>query len=118
RSSRASARVCRSIGCAERGPDGAFLGQRVRSRGWQRRQVWPRQGRRARNVRRPEGKQQPPRMLLEIEVPPEVAQPLRPLAHARARVRSPVSTRVEALAAKEVVLDELQVGVEAQRLVV
>src|SRR5436309_2345053 len=99
-------------------PDGAFLGQRVRSRGRQRRQVWPRQGRRARNVRRPEGKQQPSRVLLEIEVPPEVAQPPRPFAHAGARVRSPVSTRVEALAAKEIVLDELQVGVEAQRLVV
>ena len=48
----------------------------------------------------------------------EVAEHRRVLAHVGPRVGAAVGRWVEPLAAEEVVLDELGVGVEAQRLVV
>src|SRR3954447_3025257 len=62
--------------------------------------------------------QRPPRPLREVEVVPQVAEQLGVLADGRARVGAAVRPRVEPRAAEEVVLDELQVRVEAQRLVV
>ena len=62
--------------------------------------------------------QRRPRLLVEVEVGDEVAEDGRVLADVGARVGAAVGRRVEALAAEEVVLDELDVGVEAQRLVV
>src|SRR5207253_2955019 len=58
------------------------------------------------------------RGLSEVEFCREVAEDLDVLAHGDARIGSPVGGRVEALAAEEVVLDELHIRVEAQRLVV
>src|SRR5260370_16097479 len=66
------------------------------------------------------GVQQVPsaRLLLEIEVLAQVAQDLGPLAHVRAGIGTAIGSRVQALAGQEVVLDELQVRVEAQRLMI
>src|SRR5437870_4776072 len=58
------------------------------------------------------------RWLREVEVVREVAEDGDVLAHRRARVGSTVGARIEALSAEEVVFDELEVGIEAQRLMV
>ncbi len=58
------------------------------------------------------------RRLREVEVGEQVAERGVVLAHVGPRVRAPVGGRVEPLPAEEVVLDELQVGVERQRLVI
>jgi len=57
-----------------------------------------------------------PRSLAEVEVGREVAKLGGVLPNVRARVGPAVGGRIEALAAQEVVLDEFEVGVEAQRL--
>src|SRR5207245_559322 len=54
----------------------------------------------------------------EVELLRQVAEFVRLLTHGRPGVRSAVGLRVEAGAAEEVVLDELQVRVEGERLVV
>ena len=54
----------------------------------------------------------------EVEVVDEVAEDRRVLAHVGSRVRAAVGRGIEPLTAEEVVLDELVVRVEAQRLVV
>ena len=54
----------------------------------------------------------------EVEVVGEVAEDAFVLANVGPWVWSPVGFRVEALAVEEVVLDELDVGVEAETLVV
>jgi hypothetical protein len=56
--------------------------------------------------------------LREVEVAREIAQQLQVLPHERTGVGASVGSRVDARAAEEVVLDELQVRIEAQRLVV
>src|SRR5437016_6426064 len=58
------------------------------------------------------------RPLVEVKVLDQVAEDARLLAHRRPRVGSAVGLGVEALPAEEVVLDELQVGVETERLLV
>src|SRR3954454_2384089 len=62
--------------------------------------------------------QRTPRRLAEVELAPEVAELLGVLPDVGARVGAAIGGRVQPLAAEEVVLDELQVRVEAQRLVV
>src|SRR6478672_10514183 len=62
--------------------------------------------------------QRSPRRLGEVEVLSQVAEDLHVLAHGRPRVGPAVGLRVQALPVEEVVLDELQVRVEAQGLVV
>jgi hypothetical protein len=59
-----------------------------------------------------------PRRLREVEVPHQVAEDRFVLAHAGTWIGAAVGRRVEALAAEEDILDELQVSVEAERLVV
>jgi hypothetical protein len=59
-----------------------------------------------------------PRGLVEVEVGEQAAEGRLVLAHVGTRVRSPVRRRVKPLAAEEVIFDEFQVGVEAERLVV
>src|SRR5207245_11029158 len=59
-----------------------------------------------------------PRGLGEVEVREEVPQDPGALANVGPGVRPPVGPRVEALAAQEVVLDELQVRVEREDLVI
>src|SRR5579884_3660351 len=58
------------------------------------------------------------RRLGEVEVLSQVAEHWRGLAHVWTRVRTTVGPRIEPLAVEEVVLDEPQVGVVAQRLVI
>ena len=58
------------------------------------------------------------RRLVEVEVLREVAEDRHVLPHVRARIGPAVGARVEALAVEEEVLDELEVRVEAERLVV
>jgi len=69
---------------------------------------------------RPGGPQQQrgARRLAEVEVARQVTQLGRCFAHVRARIGTPVGGGIEAPAAQEVVLDELRVRVEAERLVV
>src|SRR5205085_8534366 len=67
-------------------------------------------------VRRQE--ERAPRLLPEVEVLDEIAEDLRVLADVGATVRPPVGLRVDAPSVQEVVLDELEVGVEAEGLVV
>src|SRR5579875_233531 len=62
--------------------------------------------------------QRRPGLLVEVEVFDQVAQLGGVLAYVGARVGPSVGGRVEALAVQEVVFDELDVGVEAERLVV
>src|SRR5947209_17988793 len=62
--------------------------------------------------------QRPPRLLREVEVLDEVAEDRRVLAYVWARVGPSVGSWIEPLSVQEVVLDELGVGVDAQRLVV
>src|SRR5919201_3325190 len=59
-----------------------------------------------------------PRLLREVEVADEVPELRRALPHVGARVGAAVRARVEPLTLQEVVLDELHVCVERQRLVV
>src|SRR5436309_15694127 len=58
------------------------------------------------------------RPLREVEVARERAEDRFVLADVGARIRAAVGARVDALATEEVVLDELDVGVEAERLMV
>src|SRR5262249_62129739 len=58
------------------------------------------------------------RLLLEVEVADEGAEDRLVLANLGTRVGTPVRRRVQPLAAEEVVLDELRIGVEAERLMV
>src|SRR5579875_2175448 len=58
------------------------------------------------------------RRLREVEVVDKVAQDGNVLAHSRTWVWTPIGCRVEALAVQEIVFDELQIGIEAERLVV
>ena len=55
---------------------------------------------------------------IEVEIVLQIAQDRRGLPHVRAGVGTPVGRRVESGAAHEVVLDELQVGVEGKDLVI
>src|SRR6516165_10674865 len=59
-----------------------------------------------------------PWWLVEVEVVHEVAELGNGLAHSRTWIGTSVGVRVQACAAEEVVLDELQVGVVAERLMV
>src|SRR5437870_5355228 len=59
-----------------------------------------------------------PRLLREVEVLDEIAEDRRVLAYVWARVGPSVGSWIEPLSVQEVVLDELDVRVEAQRLVV
>src|SRR3954451_360549 len=59
-----------------------------------------------------------PRRLRKVELVAQVAESRHLLAHWWGRVQAGVGLRIEPLAAEEVVLDELQVRVEAQRLMV
>src|SRR5437762_12521143 len=59
-----------------------------------------------------------PWLLPEVEVPRQVAEDGRPLPYVGPRIRPPVRPRIEPPALQEVVLDELDVRVEAKRLVV
>ena len=59
-----------------------------------------------------------PWVLGEVEVVREVAEDRCVFADVGACVWSAVGARIEPLAAEEVVLDELRVGVEAERLMV
>src|SRR5206468_1868648 len=71
------------------------------------------------HLARVQGKEErAPRPLPEVEVLDEVAEDLFVLADVGAAVWAAVGLRVEAAPAEEVVLDELEVRVEAQRLVV
>src|SRR4051794_38045718 len=56
--------------------------------------------------------------LVEVEVAAQGAEAVRGFTHRRARVGSAVVSRVEALSPEEVVLDELEIRVEAERLMV
>src|SRR4051794_37191250 len=58
------------------------------------------------------------RLLMEVEVTGEVAEDLSVLPDVRPAVGAAVGLRVEPLAVDEVVLDELEVRVEAEGLVV
>src|SRR5579862_1953872 len=62
--------------------------------------------------------QRRPRLPGEVEVAHEVTEDGLALADVGPRVGPAVGLRVEALTAEEIVLDELEVGVEAERLVV
>src|SRR5439155_10805228 len=86
--------------------------RRVRHRGWEGN---ARGERRGRMHRQQEGR---PRRLAEVEVGREVAEDRDAFAHVGSWVGTPVGAWVQPLAAEEVVLDELHVGVEAQGLVV
>src|SRR5579859_6250068 len=59
-----------------------------------------------------------PRLLAEVEVLRQVAEDRAVLPDIWPAIRAPVGLRVEALAGQEVVLDELEVSIERQRLVV
>ena len=59
-----------------------------------------------------------PRRLVEVEIGSNVSKDGDVLAHCRARVGSTVGARIETLSAEEVVFDELEVSIEAQRLMV
>src|SRR5438876_346135 len=59
-----------------------------------------------------------PGSLGEVEIGAQVAQHRGVLTHAGSRIRTPVGARIEALATQEVILDELDIGIEAQLLVV
>src|SRR5690348_17617231 len=61
--------------------------------------------------------QRTPRLLVEVEVPAEVAQDRLVLADVRTAVGPAVGPGVDPPAAEEVVLDELEVRVEAGDLV-
>jgi hypothetical protein len=58
------------------------------------------------------------RPLIEIETLAEVSQQRDVLAHGGTRVRPAIGPGIEALPAEEVVLDELRIGIEAQRLMI
>src|SRR5207247_1479122 len=58
------------------------------------------------------------RGLREVEVAPEVAEDLRALPHVGPWVGPAVGRRVDALPVEEVVLNELQIRIEAQNLMV
>src|SRR5579862_4941808 len=58
------------------------------------------------------------RSLAEVEVFDEIAEKRNVFAHRRSRIGSAVGSRVESLPVQEVVLDELVVRVEAERLMV
>src|SRR5207244_8213191 len=58
------------------------------------------------------------RRLVEVELAREIAEPWHALADRRAGVGSPVARRIQTLAAEEPILDQLEVGVERERLVV
>src|SRR5438128_1284375 len=58
------------------------------------------------------------RLLRKVEVLREVAEPARVLAHVGSRIGPPVRFGIDALASEEVILDELEISIEAQRLVV
>src|SRR5712691_9888167 len=59
-----------------------------------------------------------PGRLREVEIREQVAEAGCVLPHGRARIRATVELRVESRAPEEVVLDELQIRVEAQHLMV
>src|SRR5882757_6232317 len=59
-----------------------------------------------------------PRWLVEVEVVDQVAELWHVLPHVGTGIGAPVRLRVEPGAAEEVVLDELQEGVAAERLMV
>src|SRR5207248_11276483 len=59
-----------------------------------------------------------PRLLVEVEVLREIAEDRLVLADVRATVGAAVGLGIEPPATEEVVLDELEVGVEAEGLVV
>jgi hypothetical protein len=56
--------------------------------------------------------------LREVKVVGQVAEDRLVLADVGTRIGTPVGLRIDALTTEEVVLDELHVGVEAERLVV
>ena len=58
------------------------------------------------------------RLLAEVEVGPQVTQDGDVLPHVRTRIAPAIGRRIDARTTQEVVLDELQVGIEAERLVV
>src|SRR5581483_6985938 len=58
------------------------------------------------------------RRLREVEVPAQIAQDAHVLAHRRPRIRPPVRPRIQPLPTQEVVLHELQIRIEAQRLMI
>src|SRR5690349_22690053 len=58
------------------------------------------------------------RRLIEIELAREVTEDRDVLANRRARVGPAVGRGIEALAAQEIVLDELEIRIEAERLMV
>ena len=58
------------------------------------------------------------RILREVELLRQVAEDRDVLPHRGARVRTPVGLGIEPLPAQEQILDELQIGVERQRLVI
>src|SRR4249920_1265543 len=58
------------------------------------------------------------RRLGEVELVREVTELRGVLPHGRPRVGPPVGQRVEPLAAQESILDQLEIGVERQRLVI
>src|SRR5262249_56742230 len=62
--------------------------------------------------------QRSPRLLLEVEVLDEVAEDRRAFTYVGPRIGTPVRLRIEPPPAEEVVLDELRIRVEAQRLMV
>src|SRR5271166_6200574 len=59
-----------------------------------------------------------PRWRREVEIPREIAQPGGVFTHRGARIWPSIGAGVEALSVEEVVLDELEIGIEAQPLVV
>src|SRR5947199_7372957 len=58
------------------------------------------------------------RRLIEVEIGLEITEMLGILPNIGPRIRAAVVLRVDALRREEIVLDELEIGVEAQRLVV
>ena len=94
----------------------------ARRRGGAAQAAWPVQERERnrRRVGRRVGIQQDrrPQRLAEVEVLGQVAEDRLVLTHIRPGVGAAVGQRIEAAAAEEIVLDELQVGVAAEGLVV
>jgi hypothetical protein len=71
-----------------------------------------------RRVRVHRQRQRWPCRLVEVEVAREVAEDRDVLTDGRSRIVPTIGRGIEALASEEVVFDELQVRVEAQRLIV
>ena len=57
-------------------------------------------------------------MLIKIEVLRQIAKLRSILPHVRTRIRSTIRVRVEPLPVQKIILDELDEGVKAQRLMV